>query len=166
MRLWSLHPEHLDRAGLLACWREALLAQAVLAGRTRGYVRHPQLERFRAADDPLAAVGAYLAGVADEARRRGYRFDAAKIERPSTGVPPLTVTSGQVEYEWQRLTEKLSLRSPHDAARLREERPRTHPLFTVVEGPIERWERVSPAAARQPSADDGAGDDTGGVDEP
>ncbi|WP_353987726.1 pyrimidine dimer DNA glycosylase/endonuclease V [Ruicaihuangia caeni] len=161
MRLWSLHPEHLDRAGLLACWREALLAQAVLAGRTRGYVRHPQLERFKAAGDPLAAVGAYLSGVAEEAQRRGYRFDAAKIERPGTGVPPLTVSSGQVEYEWQRLTEKLTLRSPHDADRLREERPRTHPLFTVIEGPIEPWERVSPASASQPGAGGSAGS-TGG----
>ena len=47
MRLWSVHPLHLDRQGLTACWREALLAQAVLAGRTRGYRAHPQLERFR-----------------------------------------------------------------------------------------------------------------------
>ncbi|MGP9584395.1 pyrimidine dimer DNA glycosylase/endonuclease V, partial [Micrococcaceae sp. AOP34-BR2-30] len=30
MRLWSLHPEVLDRQGLIAGWREALLAQAVL----------------------------------------------------------------------------------------------------------------------------------------
>ena len=67
MRLWSLHPKHLDRQGLTACWREALLAQAVLAGRTRGYTRHPQLDRFRAAPDPLDAVGAYLRGVQREA---------------------------------------------------------------------------------------------------
>jgi len=26
MRLWSVHPRHLDRQGLTACWREALLA--------------------------------------------------------------------------------------------------------------------------------------------
>lgn len=46
MRLWTLHPEYLDRQGLVALWREAPLAKAVLEGKTRGYRRHPQLERF------------------------------------------------------------------------------------------------------------------------
>jgi hypothetical protein len=41
-----VHPRYLDTAGLTACWREALLAQKVLTGGTRGYRRHPQLERF------------------------------------------------------------------------------------------------------------------------
>jgi hypothetical protein len=79
MRIWSLHPRYLDRQGLTACWRESLLAQAVLAGRTKGYRHHPQLIRFQAQADPLAAVGAYLAGIADEASSRGYRYDATKI---------------------------------------------------------------------------------------
>lgn len=82
MRLWSLHPSHLDRVGLVACWREALLAQAVLDGKTRGYRRHPQLERFRDCADPLAAIGAYLSGLLAEAQRLQYRFDATKIRRP------------------------------------------------------------------------------------
>jgi len=30
MRLWTIHPKYLDRQGLLALWREALLAQKVL----------------------------------------------------------------------------------------------------------------------------------------
>lgn len=55
MRIWSLHPSQLDRQGLLACWREALLAQAVLAGRTRGYTRHPQLQRKLAERSPELA---------------------------------------------------------------------------------------------------------------
>ena len=58
MRLWSLHPALLDRAGIVACWRESLLAQAVLAGRTRGYTRHPQLARFRAHPEPTVAIAA------------------------------------------------------------------------------------------------------------
>jgi hypothetical protein len=33
MRLWSLHPEYLDANGLVALWREALLAQAFLQGK-------------------------------------------------------------------------------------------------------------------------------------
>jgi hypothetical protein len=73
MRLWTLHPEDLDAAGLVALWREALLANAVLAGRTNGYRHHPQLERFREASHPVAAVNAYLRVVHAEATRRGYQ---------------------------------------------------------------------------------------------
>ena len=102
--MWSLHPRHLDRAGLVACWRESLLAQAVLAGRTRGYRNHPQLERFREVPDPVTpavAVGAYLWGLREEAVRRGYRFDASRIDLPEAkcaGVN-LTVTEGQMDLE-------------------------------------------------------------------
>ena len=79
MRLWSLHPRYLDAAGLVALWREGLLAQAVLAGRTRGYTQHPQLNRFRSQNDPCAAVSSYLHHVVDEAERRGYSFDRSKL---------------------------------------------------------------------------------------
>ena len=85
MRIWSLHPSYLDRQGLTACWRESLLAQAVLAGRTKGYRNHPQLRRFQDHVEPLAAVGAYLAGIVDEATSRGYRYDATKILRRPAG---------------------------------------------------------------------------------
>jgi hypothetical protein len=44
MRLWSLHPCHLDAKGLVALWREGLLAQKVQACETNGYRNHPQLE--------------------------------------------------------------------------------------------------------------------------
>ena len=145
MRLWSLHPRHLDRQGLTGCWREALLAQAVLAGRTRGYRSHPQLERFRAQSDPLAAVGAYLDAVAVEATARGYRFDRARIDRaphvdaPSKRIP---VTDGQLALEWRHLLAKLEVRSPDLHHRLRQQSgPEPHPLFTVVPGPVEPWER-------------------------
>ena len=139
MRLWSLHPKHLDRQGLTACWREALLAQAVLAGRTRGYTRHPQLDRFRAAPDPLDAVGAYLRGVQREASGRGYRFDAARIDRPDAAAS-LTVTDGQLAFERAHLAAKLASRSPDDLVRL----PgvaEPHPLFRLVDGLVEPWER-------------------------
>ena len=140
MRLWSLDPAHLDRQGLVACWREALLAQAVLAGRTRGYRHHPQLERFRATPDPVATVGAFLVGLADEAGRRGYRFDATRIDRPTAPDGSVTVTEGQVTLERAHLSAKLAARSPADLAGL-PEHPRAHPLFRVVPGPVEPWER-------------------------
>src|SRR6187397_53957 len=106
MRLWSLHPEYLDARGLVALWRQALLAQAVLRGRTVGYRQHPQLERFKASANPRAAIASYLREVSDEAVRRGYRFDATKIGRFGQ-VAPIPVGSGQLELEWRHLRTKL-----------------------------------------------------------
>lgn len=141
VRIWSLHPEQLDRQGLLACWRETLLAQAVLLGRTKGYTRHPQLERFRALTDPVGAVGRYLAVLAEDAEARGYRFDASRIERVDDGAR-LTVTQGQLTFEWGHLLAKLRVRTPALAASLEErEGPRAHPMVDVVPGPVAAWER-------------------------
>lgn len=145
MRIWSLHPEYLDRQGLVACWRETLLAQAVLAGRTRGYLSHPQLERFRAVDDPLGAIGAYLAGLAAEADERGYRFDRTRIDRPGAGSPSITVTTRQLALEWSHLTGKLRVRDPERLARWSHvSEPAPHPLFQVVDGGVADWERARP----------------------
>ncbi|MGM1029102.1 MAG: pyrimidine dimer DNA glycosylase/endonuclease V [Actinomycetota bacterium] len=143
MRVWSLHPALLDRQGLTACWREGLLAQAVLAGRTRGYKQHPQLERFRAQADPLASIGAYLAAVADEADARGYRYDRARIERPGP-APLIGVTDGQLDHELQHLRAKLAVRSPDRLPLAEQARP--HPLFVVEPGGIASWERVTDAS--------------------
>ena len=137
MRIWSLHPSQLDRQGLLACWRETLLAQAVLAGRTRGYTQHPQLQRFYEQNHPLRAVGGYLSAVADDADRRGYRFDRTRILEPGD-VPQIPVTDGQLAFEWQHLQRKLAERSPELAGGV----PHPHPLFRVVAGPIADWERA------------------------
>ena len=165
MRIWSLHPSLLDQKGLVACWRETLLAQKVLQGRTSGYRNHPQLERFRAHPHPLAAIGAYLSGVADEADARGYRFNRDLIGTPPAphqatagpdgGLSPIPVTTGQLDLEFRHLMAKLEARDPDRHARLRqalagvtssgrpegEAGPRAHPLFTVVPGPVEGWER-------------------------
>jgi hypothetical protein len=67
MRLWSVHPSLLDPKGLVALWREGLLAQKVLQGRTTGYRSHPQLHRFRQSGEPLAAIATYLWAVHDAA---------------------------------------------------------------------------------------------------
>jgi|SRR5690606_28595833 len=148
MRLWSVHPRYLDRQGLLALWREGLLARAVLRGRTRGYRRHPQLERFRAHAAPRRAISAYLAAVHAEAALRGYAFDRSKIGavRPVERMP---VTVGQLEHEWAHLREKLERRSPELAAHHARMRvPECHPLFFAVSGPVEGWERRHDALAR------------------
>lgn len=149
MRLWSLHPRYLDRQGLTACWREALLAQAVLLDRTKGYRSHPQLVRFRRQPDPAAAVGAYLVAVAAEATERGYRYDLTKVERPGP-VRPIPVTAGQVAHEWQHLTAKLQARSPDRAVLLEGiVSPEVHPVFELVPGDVEEWERATDGRPRE-----------------
>lgn len=141
MRLWSIHPRYLDPQGLVALWREALLARAVLRGMTRGYTRHPQLERFRAHPAPRRAISAYLAAVADEAAARGYAFDRAKIGALHA-VAPIAVGTGQLDYEWSHLMAKLATRNPPLHARWRATRtPACHPLFRARPGPVAAWER-------------------------
>ena len=141
MRLWTLHPRYLDPKGLVAAWREALLAQKVLAGRTRGYRHHPQLARFRAQADPPAAIAAYLAGLAAEARRRGYHFDETRIA-PRRFRGRIPETRGQLLHEWRHLRAKLRKRAPSLERRIRRiTRPRPHPLFRVVPGPVRDWEK-------------------------
>ena len=150
MRLWSLHPGYLDARGLVALWREALLAQAVLAGRTRGYRHHPQLERFRQSAHPRAQIAAYLAAVHAESVRRGYQFEAGKIGRLGRAAP-LTVTRGQLDHEWTHLARKLRVRAPADLARLEKtRRPRPHPLFRVVAGGVAEWEVLGTGRRARP----------------
>ncbi|MDH5707584.1 MAG: pyrimidine dimer DNA glycosylase/endonuclease V [Hylemonella sp.] len=141
MRLWSLHPRYLDPQGLVALWREALLAQAVLHGQTRGYRHHPQLDRFRNSDAPLAAMSLFLQAVQTEALSRGYAFDARKIHPVQESVQ-LPVTAGQMQFEWEHLLAKLQLRKPDLLRRWQSTgAPEAHPLFTVCPGDIEAWER-------------------------
>src|SRR6186713_2136950 len=135
MRLWTIHPRYLDPQGLLALWRESLLARAVLRGQTRGYRHHPQLTRFLAHPSPRYAINAYLAAIHAEATARGYLFDGAKVG-PVRIVQPLPTTTGQVLYEWQHLLKKLAVRSPEICDRWRTVRvPRCHPLFRRTQGP-------------------------------
>lgn len=142
MRLWSLHPRYLDPQGLVALWREALLARAVLRGATKGYRHHPQLERFRSHAAPRYALSAYLGAVHDEASSRGYAFDRTKVGRVRA-LEPIAVTRGQLEYEWEHLLKKLALRSPaHYRKWRRLASPECHPLFLCRAGAIESWERV------------------------
>ena len=141
MRIWSLHPKYLDRQGLLAVWRETLLAQKVLKGEIKGYRHHPQLIRFHPCPDPVAAIATYLVFIADEADIRGYNFDRSKIDsrRITSKIP---VTSGQIHFEREHLKTKLLQRDPL----LNEQVTRTaipdiHPLFKLVLGEIEKWEK-------------------------
>lgn len=140
MRLWTLHPAHLDAQGLVALWREGLLARAVLRGRTAGYRHHPQLQRFQRHPNPVSVLNGYLAGVWNEATARGYSFDRQKIG-PLRACAALVTTTGQLAYEWGHLLAKLQRRSPDLYERVRGGTPRAHPCFEIVPGPVEPWEK-------------------------
>jgi hypothetical protein len=142
MRLWTLHPKYLDARGLVALWREALLAQKVLRGATRGYKHHPQLHRFSELANPPAALAGYLTAVHEEAVRRGYNFDASKIgARRRRGK--MTETRGQLLHEWQHLKRKLKRRDVKRYLDLLPVKiPAPHPLFRIVPGRVRDWEKA------------------------
>ena len=141
MRIWTIHPRYLDTKGLLAAWREGLLAQKVLQNKTKGYRSHPQLLRFRAAGDATASIASYLHGVYEEAVQRGYNFDGNKIDAARFSGR-IRCTRGQLLHEWTHLKHKLEARD----AKLHAElvgvaEPQPHPLFQIVDGDVEEWER-------------------------
>jgi len=145
MRLWSIHPKYLDKSGLGAVWREGLLAQAVLLGNTKGYKNHSQLERFKASDTPISAIGTYLKCVVEEANgTRKYKYDNTKIYNDRF-IGKILVTKGQIEYEFIHLMLKLEKRDPDRYARLcgmNIEEIELHPMFCLIDGDVEPWEKV------------------------
>lgn len=145
MRLWSIHPRYLDPAGLCGLWREALLAQRVVEGRTLAYRRHPQVCRLLQEDDPPGAMHAYLQGVWEEGDSRGYCLDRARIT-PCTSSAPMAAPQGQLEYELVLLALKLRLRNPAFLDALpRVEEVEPHPSIRPVPGGAAWWERPRPA---------------------
>lgn len=141
MRLWSVHPRYLDARGLVAVWREALLAKKVLEGKTTGYRRHPQLERFLAVEHPLDGINSYLTEIYKESVRRGYHFDHGKISEGYQTVK-IPVTRGQLEYETAHLLSKLQVRDLERYAMWKGVKEmEASPVFCTVEGGVEEWER-------------------------
>jgi len=142
MRIWSLHPEYLDTRGLLALWRETLLARKVLENKTKGYNNHPQLARFRKSEFPIDAINFYLAIVYEEAVKRNYHFDSGKPGRIGKKVI-IPVTVGQILYERNHLLSKLKLRDPEKFIVLQKIKyPEPHPLFIITGGDAEVWEKI------------------------
>jgi hypothetical protein len=143
MRIWSLHPKYLDQKGLVSLWRETLLAKHVLEGKTKGYKNHPQLDRFKAARSPLDAINQYLSEIYKEAVCRKYNFKSEKINWNFKECK-ITVTTGQIKYESRHLLNKLITR---DLSKFNDfsniESFETHPLFEIIDGEIENWERIA-----------------------
>ncbi|MCX8181606.1 MAG: pyrimidine dimer DNA glycosylase/endonuclease V [Candidatus Methanomethyliaceae archaeon] len=145
MRLWSIHPKYLDCKGLVAAWREGLLAKKVLGGKAKGYGNHPQLLRFKNYERPLDLIDAYLFQIYLEANRRGYSFDFSKI-RSIELIEVVTVTNGQLEYEFFHLLKKIERRDKKKFDELKGVNVRTvkpNPVFKVIDGDVECWERQS-----------------------
>ncbi|MEM2459812.1 MAG: hypothetical protein DSO02_02580 [Hadesarchaea archaeon] len=143
MRLWSLSPKYLDARGLVALWREGLLAKGILEGRLKGYSKHPQLLRFRRYKDPPVLINAYLYQVYLEAERRGYKFDVSKI-KPLVLEKEVPVTRGQLGFEFLHLLEKIRKRDRKKFEEVKKvplDKVEPHPVFKVVEGGIEEWEK-------------------------
>jgi hypothetical protein len=141
LRLWSIHPKYLDTKGIVALWREGLLARKVLLGRTKGYKNHPQLIRFKQTTDPVGYIDEYLNEVYKEACRRGYNFDRKKIN-PSGKIPHIKVNTGQIKYEFNHLKKKLKIRDNKVyEALLMVNKPVLNHVFIRRAGSIEPWEK-------------------------
>jgi hypothetical protein len=143
MRIWSLHPKYLDSKGLVALWRETLLARHVLEGKTKGYKNHPQLNRFKAMKNPIEVMNQYLSEIYIEASNRNYNFDKQKINWKFKKTK-MHVTNGQLNYEMSHLLKKLQTRN---IKKIEELNPNiifeTHPLFELIDGPIAKWEIIT-----------------------
>ncbi len=143
MRLWTLDPSYLDPKGLVALWRETLLAQKVLQGKTRGYTNHPQLVRFKECGNPLGAIAEYLWIILNESEKRGYHFDRSKISSEKF-IGLIDVSDSQIEFEIDHLAAKLKIRNSQFYERLESVSTLTiliAPLFNKIEGSRESWEK-------------------------
>ena len=112
MRLWTIHPKYLDAKGLVALWREALLALKVLEGKTKGYRHHPQLLRFRSKPNPIAYIAEYLREVHVESVARAYHFNFDKIPTEMRTRGRIRESQGQLDYEWSHFMKKIGTRQP------------------------------------------------------
>lgn len=153
MRLWSIHPQYLDHLGLIACWREGLLALSVLSGQTDAYKNHPQLIRFKQTDDPVNYLRVYLQNIAEHALIRGYNFNQLKITNNDSEIidmmfkikkfKTMDINNQQIQYEFLHLQQKLFYR---DRLKFKNNKVNSlifvNPMFHVIDGPIEKWERV------------------------
>lgn len=143
MRLWCIHPKYLDTIGLVACWREGLLARKVLKGETKGYRNHPQLDRFKGQAEALPLIDSYLFAIYEEATKRGYAFNREKIG-PTFSKRKINVTDGQLLYELTHLKHKLEKRAKEQYKLIKNvTAPEPHPMFRVVSGQVEAWEKIT-----------------------
>jgi hypothetical protein len=146
LRLWSLNPTYLDQKGLGAVWREALLAQKVLLGKTKGWKNHPQLIRFKKNLEPINSIGYYLTKIFEEGCERGYNYNKSKIFCSVGKIDKINISKGQIIYEFKILKERVKKRDYMKFLELvkyekKEICPKPHPLFSIIDGEVEPWEK-------------------------
>lgn len=154
MRLWSLHPQYLDRKGLGGVWLEGFVGLKALSKERLGYSNHPQLERFKTHINPVGALAEYLEHIASEAiSKRGYNYNLGLLDpylqHYELGYDKtIPVTQGQVHYEIEWLLDKLQNRGATlEAEMLLKDyhmigyQVKLHPMFHMVSGNVESWER-------------------------
>lgn len=144
MRLWSLHPKYLDKIGLVALWREGLLAKKVLEGSTKGYKNHPQLIRFKDNTNCLDLINSYLYFVYLESCDRNYKFDINKIKKIKL-YNHIDITDGQLQFEFQHLQNKLFIRDPKkykENMQINTNELILNPVFCLIKGKIAQWEKI------------------------
>jgi len=140
LRLWTVHPKYLDAIGLVALWRESLLAQKVLMGETKGWRKHPQLDRFKGHPDPVSAIGFYLHYVYEEGNRRGYNFKKEKINREPTKIQKIKVSREWVLLEFKQLKQRLKIRNPEKYRQLlKVGEIELHPIFRYGRRSCSLW---------------------------
>jgi len=145
MRLWSFDPKYLDSIGLVALWRESLLAKKVLQGKTKGYVNHPQLKRFKDSNNAIQGINFYLFQVLNEAIERGYRFDKKKIDfkKVEKYEKDIKVSNGQLKYEFNYFLKKMIKRDYKRYLLFKnEEKIEINKTFKKVKGKIANWEKT------------------------
>lgn len=142
MRLWSIHPKYLDSKGLVALWRESLLAKKVLEWKTNGYKYHPQLNRFKNNKSTFNQINAYLFEIWQEAKNRGYNFDKQKV---NTFVLEdlIPIKSWQIKFEFDHLLKKLKNRNIKKYNEIKHiKNIQENSIFKIVSGKIETWEKL------------------------
>lgn len=145
MRLWSFNPKYLDSIGLVALWRESLLAKKVLQGKTKGYTNHPQIKRFKDSTNAIQSINFYLFQIFDEAIERGYGFDKKKIdiEKAKEYKKDIKVSDGQLKYEFNHFLNKINKRNHKRYLLLKNEKKiEINKTFKKIKGKIADWEKI------------------------
>lgn len=153
MRLWSIHPKYLDPSGFGGLWNESNIASKCLYGQTdtwkrkNAWINHSQLDRFKFHFNPKSAISFYRLIVFADSLRRSYNYNIRLIQ-PLENIPDrIPVTEGQVLYEFTELYRRIEKRCPAYIPVIQEYIEKSggeidvHPLFYVVNGVIEPWEK-------------------------
>lgn len=110
MSLWTVHPKYLDKQGLIALWREGLLAQKSLNGELDIELNNQVWQQFKNSENPLKAIGTYLSFIASEGARRGYKLGHEKIIYPNFDDNKFDIRPQDLIFEMKHLRDKLKLR--------------------------------------------------------